>query len=98
MSHFDHFRFSRVHEFYMAKYFTLTLSKNLERQTAYTVATMRNFNLNYNFVVKCIHLIMDNGTSDTRNRAVPIKDFSFLPLNRKKKKNVFYNCFKLHKY
>lgn len=68
----------------MVKYFTLTLSKDLERKMAYAVATMWNFNLYYIFVVKRIHLIMDNDISDMRNGAGPIMDFSFQPLNRKK--------------
>lgn len=40
MSNFDLFRFSRIHQFYMVKHITLTLSKVLEKKTAYAVATM----------------------------------------------------------
>lgn len=80
MSHFDLFRLSRIHQFYMVKYFTLTLSKDFEKRWHMHV----KLNLYYIFVVKCIHLTMDNDTSDTRNRAVPVMDFAFLPLDRKK--------------
>lgn len=91
MPHFDLFRFSRIHQFYIVKYFTLTLSKDLDKKKILRMQWQpRETNFYYNFVVKGIHLIMDDDTSDMRNRAVPIMDVSFQPLNGAEAKNPTY--------